>query len=100
MIKEFFCKLDAGDSDLDIKVLVVDPQDGYTQYYCSKQGANLFFSMTVNGHTVPVKPEPGSVTEAIGRFMINYPSPTDMVALTYLLQEQFCPLVNNRVMPG
>lgn len=99
MIKEFFCKLDAGDSDLDIKVLGIT-ETGTVEFYCSKQGANLFFSMTVNGHTVPVKPEKGGVTEVIGRFMINYPSPTDMVALTYLLQEQFCPLANNRVMPG
>ena len=100
MIQEFFCKLDAGDSDLDIKVLVVDPQDGYTQYYCSKQGDNMFFTVTLQGVTVPVKPEAGGVSETVARFMTNYPNPRDMTALTYILQAKFCPLANNRVIPG
>lgn len=99
MIKEFFCKLDAGDSDLDIIVLEITETSTF-RFYCSKQGDRVFFSTTANDQTVPIKPAKGTVTGTIHRFMINYPSPTDMVALTYLLQEQFCPLANNRVMPG
>lgn len=100
MIKEFFCKLDAGDSDLDIKVLGVT-ETGAVEFYCSKQGNNFYSSVSHKGlNSEPVKPDTGSVTAAIRRFMTNYPNPTDMTALTYLLQAQFCPMANNRVMPG